>query len=130
MPFEVLTRRLPGAPLGHQPLRNPTKQPQPLTTEMLITPGDGPAKPEYLGPRLFFASRGSSVRVRSAPQTKPEKLGLCEVKFQGAVAGELRRGPTGAPEKRPCFLNGACAEPPNHINIDYRQRSVFGSGPV
>ncbi len=57
-----------GAPLGHQTPHNSTKQPQPLTTEMLITPGDGPAKPEYLRLHLFFASRGSSVRVRSAPQ--------------------------------------------------------------
>ena len=63
--------QFPGALLGHQPLRNPSKQPKRLTTEMLITLGLWVVKPWYSRLYLFFASRGSSVRFRSAPQTEP-----------------------------------------------------------
>ena len=46
--------QFPGAPLGHQPLRNNTKQPSTTSTQNRINTGPGPAKPMYSRPRLFL----------------------------------------------------------------------------
>jgi hypothetical protein len=110
---------LPGAPLGHQPLRNNTKQPSTTSTQMLMNTGVGPAKPKYSRPRLFLHADDCPV------QEHP-------IWFQGVYPFQIRPGDLIMYDAGPQVIRGSLTNTDHYFWITAKRphvRNCSASGP-